>query len=247
MYSRFSRQTMISSFGEDSQKLLFNASVLVVGAGGLGTCALFLTHYGIGKIGIVDGDKVEPSNLNRQILHKEGSLGEYKTSSALNFLIERNSEIKFKTYSFFIKSLEDMENIWNDQEYDVIIAATDNLESRFILGDFCALKKVPLVYGTVWEFTGQLTTYIPGNACLRCMFPTWSENSRTKLRKGIVGTTCGVVASLMAEEAVRILSKRNPLFAESLFLIDIEKPNQMAKKLKLRGSEPKCPFCGQKN
>lgn len=168
--SRFSRQIILPEIGVKGQLKLKNASVLCVGAGGLGCpAALYLCGAGIGHIGIVDYDVVELNNLHRQIVHQEQSIGKPKATSIKDHIQTLNSTIRVTEYNDQFNSKNAL-SIIND--FDVVLDATDNVASRYLLNDACVLAGKPLVSGSALQFEGQLTVYnYQGGPCYRCLFP----------------------------------------------------------------------------
>ncbi|MDD7732109.1 MAG: HesA/MoeB/ThiF family protein, partial [Eubacteriales bacterium] len=166
---RYSRQTVIEEIGTKGQEKLKRSSVLIIGCGGLGSpAALYLASAGIGRIGLVDDDIVSISNLQRQILHGETDLGVPKTESAENSIKRINSDIIIDKYQERLTE-DNAEEIF--REYDFIIDATDNFESKFLINDVCVRMKKAFVHAGVMGFKGQVMTYVPGKGpCYRCIF-----------------------------------------------------------------------------
>lgn len=169
--ARYSRQIILSDVGVKGQLNLKNSSILIVGAGGLGCpSALYLAGAGIGRIGIVDYDEVEITNLHRQLLHTEGSINQSKVLSAKEALTKLNSNIEIIPYKIQLDSLNALDII---KHYDVILDCTDNVATRYLLNDACVMSKKPLVSGSALQFEGQLTVYNHNKGpCYRCIFPT---------------------------------------------------------------------------
>jgi molybdopterin/thiamine biosynthesis adenylyltransferase len=162
---------MLPDIGKHGQKKLKNSSILMVGAGGLGSSAAFyLAGAGVGCIGIVDDDVVAKSNLNRQILHPSSSIGESKVISAKKTLNNFNPDIDIKTYPFKFTRGKQFDNLIKD--YDLILDCTDNFDTRYAINETCINQKKPWVYGGISEFEGQVMTIIPGTTpCYRCLYP----------------------------------------------------------------------------
>ncbi|WVZ82319.1 hypothetical protein U9M48_029592 [Paspalum notatum var. saurae] len=171
MIYRYSRHLLLPDFGVEGQRKLSQSSILVVGAGGLGSpVALYLAACGVGCLGIVDGDDVELNNLHRQIIHKESYVGQPKVKSAADACREINSSIKVVEHHHTLKPCNALEIV---QKYDIVVDATDNLPTRYMISDCCVLLKKPLVSGAALGLEGQLTVYHhDGSPCYRCLFPS---------------------------------------------------------------------------
>ena len=171
---KYERQIIIPDFGLEGQLKLKKSKVLIVGLGGLGSGALYyLASAGIGHIGILDKDKVDLTNLNRQILHYEDDIGVLKIISAGNKISKLNPDVKIKEHNV---SLSDENARSIISQYDFVIEASDNFETKFLVNDTCVKLAIPFVIGGVLQFEGQLMTVIPKkSACYRCMFPDQHE------------------------------------------------------------------------
>jgi molybdopterin-synthase adenylyltransferase len=199
---RYARNLVLPDFGEIGQEKLLNAKVLVIGAGGLGSPAIFyLASAGIGTIGIIDGDVVEISNLQRQILHFTDDINNIKVESAKEKIKKLNPDINIKTYNeIFNKTNAD--KILKD--YDFVLDCTDNIESKFFINDACVANNKPFSHAGISEFEGQLITIIPGEtACYRCIFHSEPKGFIKKL--GVPGFVPGVVGTIQATEAVKFI------------------------------------------
>ncbi|MCL2662740.1 MAG: HesA/MoeB/ThiF family protein [Oscillospiraceae bacterium] len=202
----YSRQIIMKDIGIDGQKKLAEASVLVVGCGGLGAPVLYyLTAMGIGHLGLCDGDKVALSNLNRQILFTMDDIGKQKAKTASKQLKALNPDLRTTVYDMNIDEKSAEEII---PEYDIVVDCLDNFESRFILGDACIKAKKPLVHAGVSEYYGQLMTIIPGkSACLRCIFPKGipTGDGSSVFPVPVIGPTPGVLGAMQAMEVAKNL------------------------------------------
>jgi len=199
----YSRQIMMKDIGADGQQKLTEASVLVVGCGGLGAPVLYyLTAMGIGHLGLCDGDTVSLPNLNRQILFTMEDIGKPKASTAGKRLTDLNPDLTTAVYDKYMdKELADA----IIPGYDIIIDCLDNFNSRFILNDACVKAGKPLVHAGIGEYYGQLMTIIPGKGpCLRCLFPN-GVNDEPDIKTGVIGPTPGVIGSMQAMEAAKYL------------------------------------------
>ena len=207
----YSRQIMMKEIGEQGQQKLAEASVLVVGCGGLGAPVLYyLTAMGIGHLGLCDGDTVSLSNLNRQILYTADDIGKPKAKTASKRLSLLNPGLKTTVYD------EPMDELLANKiikDFDVVVDCLDNFEARFILNDGCVSAKKPFIHAGVGEFYGQLMTIIPGKSpCLRCLFPNGiranghiSNQVTSEPVSGIIGPVPGIIGSMQALEVCKYL------------------------------------------
>ena len=235
--TRYSRQIMIPNWNIEGQLKLKNAKVTIVGVGGLGCpAALYLTAAGIGKITLIDREKVELSNLNRQILHWSRDVGKFKTLSALEKLSELNPSINFESYEEQVdeKSVRKMIKGSN-----VVVDCLDNWKTRFILNEACVTERIPLVHAGVYSWYGQITTIIPGESpCLRCILP---EPPKEEEKFPILGVTAGILGLLEALETIKlIVGLGNPLVGRMLFF-DGETLSFQEARIQRRRY---CPVCG---
>jgi molybdopterin/thiamine biosynthesis adenylyltransferase len=237
---RYARQIILPEVGGEGQKKLLQAKVLVIGAGGLGSPAIqFLAAAGVGKIGIADGDEVDISNLQRQTIHA-GNLGMNKAESAKLFVEKLNPDVEVVTYPYHL-SAENIREVV--REYDVILDCTDNFVARFLINDACVIEKKPFVHAAVLRFEGEMMTIIPPEtACYRCVFrhapPPGSVPSCQEA--GVLGVTTGVLGTLQAAEAIKIIlgigeTLANRMLHVDLFTMDFTE-------LKIRRDE-NCPVC----
>lgn len=241
---RYSRQIIIPEIGGKGQKKLLKAKVLVIGAGGLGSAAIqYLAGAGVGTLGIVDGDKVDISNLHRQPIHA-GNLGENKALSAKKFVETLNPDVKVDTYPFNIDPSNIRELI---KKYDVVLDCTDNFSSRFLINDACVLERKPLVHAAVLRFEGQIITILPGeSACYRCLFRRAPPPGTTPSCReaGIIGMATGILGTLQAMEAIKIiLGFKDKLLTNTLLYVDLL--TMEFTKMKVKRDE-NCPICSGK-
>lgn len=218
---RYSRQMIINGFGEEGQQRLAAGKVLVVGAGGLGSAAAYyLAAAGVGTIGIIDDQDVELSNLQRQILHNTGRIGMSKAESAKKTLNALNPEIEVVPYDFRLTAASARELVG---KYDIVVAALDNEETRYLVNEACVALRKPLVEGGVAGFCGRLMTVLPGvGPCYACVFPPSRHDGGKKPGAGgplpVLGTSPGVIGVLQAHEVLKLLLKMgNPLVGRMLF------------------------------
>ena len=242
--SRYSRQMLLSEIGKSGQLALKAKSVLIVGCGGLGCPAsLYLTAAGIGRIGLVDNDLVEKSNLHRQVLHIESRIGLPKTESAVESLKAINSNVVFEAINCRLNRSNASEII---SKYDIIIDGTDNPMTRYLLSDVCVLNNKPLVSGSALRFEGQLTVYNYDSEtpCYRCLFPTPPPAGTVTNCSdgGVLGVIPGIIGQLQALETIKIAIGRKPTYAGQLLLFNGLEGT--FKSVKIRGKRENCVSCG---
>jgi adenylyltransferase/sulfurtransferase len=241
--TRYSRHLLLEEVGKDGQVRLKQARALVIGMGGLGSpISLYLAAAGVGTIGIVDFDAVELSNLQRQILHSTESVGKKKTQSAKARLLEVNPEITVIVHEERI-SVENALSLIGD--YDLIIDGTDNFQTRYLVNDACVLGKKPLVYGSIFRFEGQATVFSPPEGpCYRCIYPDPPEAGAVPncAEGGVLGVLAGVIGSIQAAEAIKLILGRGQSLMGRLLLYDALEANFDTLNLK---RNPNCPLCGK--
>lgn len=201
----YRRQILLPELGEAGQEKLAASSVLVCGCGGLGSPALlYLAALGIGRLGLLDGDIVSYSNLNRQVLYGRSDVGRRKAEAAAERIRFLNPDIKLDVYAEYLTE-ENASSLLSG--YDLALDCLDNFPSRFILNDACVSLEIPFIHGGVNRLRGQTMTVIPGRtACLRCLFPDGAEGAPDTEDKAIIGATAGVIASLQVTEAFKYLT-----------------------------------------
>lgn len=240
--ARYSRQIILSEIGVQGQLKLKRASVLVVGAGGLGCpSSLYLAGAGVGRIGLLDYDEVELTNLHRQLLHTESTVGLTKVDSARDYLQELNSQIELSTHHCQLTSDNALAIL---EQYDIVVDATDNVATRYLLNDACVLLKKPLVSGSALQLEGQLTVYNHKNGpCYRCLFPTPPppETVTNCGDGGVLGAITGVIGALQALETIKIILGNDGVLSGRLLLFDGHQ--SCFRNLKLRGKKPDCTVC----
>ncbi|KAK3092896.1 hypothetical protein FSP39_008560 [Pinctada imbricata] len=251
--SRYSRQLILPEIGVQGKEFIYNnhicqlsissKSVLIVGAGGLGCpSAVYLAAAGIGRLGIVDYDEVELSNLHRQVLHSEAKVGVTKSVSAAEACRSLNSKVEYVPYHLQLDSSNAIQII---QEYDIVLDASDNVATRYLLNDACVLTKKPLISGSALRFEGQLTVYNYANGpCYRCLFPKPPppETVTNCSDGGVLGVIPGIIGSLQALEALKIAAGQESSFSGKLLMFDGMEGT--FHKIKLRGRQPMCVVCG---
>ena len=221
-FSRYQRQIILPDFGEEGQQKLLNASVLVVGVGGLGSvAALYLTAAGVGTIGLMDADTVALHNLQRQVLYREDEIGESKVEKAVNTLGRLNSQVKIVPYPFFLTS-ENASDIIKD--YDIIIDCTDNYPTRYLINDTCVTLGKPFIYGSIGDTKGQLAVfnYQTPSANYRTLYPNEKELvAQGNINRGVMGVLPSVIASLQVNEVVKMITGTGKVLKDTLFMIDL--------------------------
>jgi len=230
---RYTRQIKLRGFGTEAQQKLQNASVLVVGAGGLGVPALqYLAGMGIGTIGIADGDKVGMTNLNRQVLYYEAEVGLSKATVASNKLALQNSSITIKAFDTFL-SVENAIQIIAD--FDLVIDATDNFAARYLINDACVILGKPFIYGAIQEYEGHVSVFNyeegPTYRCLYPDFPTSNEIPDCNTA-GVLGVVPGIIGCQQALEAVKVITGVGRPASGYLRIFDFLENDQYEVKLK---------------
>ena len=202
MKDRYSRQLSVEGFGQKAQDKLADATVAVVGVGGLGSPACqYLAAAGVGKLIIVDDQRVEGSNLNRQILHweEDALLPRYKVESARNKLKDLNSEVLVEALP--MKLMED--NLYILEDADLTLDCLDNPKGRYLLNRHCLATRTPLVHGAVEGMAGHVVTFVPGGPCLRCAFPHLTSHRGSV---PVLGAVAGVIGAMQAMEAIKLIT-----------------------------------------
>jgi len=239
---RYSRHLLIPEVGEVGQLKLLDAKVLLLGAGGLGSpAALYLAAAGVGTLGIVDADTVDASNLQRQILHNTDRLGQYKTESARETINALNPDVKVVEHRTRLSAENVLDLI---RDYDVVVDGADNFPTRYALNDASVILNKPVVHGSIFRFEGQTTVFKPYDGpCYRCLFPEPppAELAPSCAEAGVLGVLPGIIGSLQAIEAIKlILGIGDPLIGRLLLYDALE---TSFRELKLR-RDPDCPVCG---
>lgn len=241
---RYSRQIILKNIGPIGQKKILNSSVLVIGAGGLGSPVLFyLAALGVGKIGIVDFDNVDISNLNRQILFDTKDIKKSKSKIASLRLKKINPDINIK---YFKKKL-DKKNIKNiSKNYDILVDGSDNFETKFLVNDYCLKSKKILICGAIGKYDGHIFTFNfkkKNSPCLRCFFQLIPSNELLNCEtEGIIGTISGIVGTIQANEVLKEILKIGESLCGQLLIINSLEINFRKVKLKKR----KNCICNQK-
>ncbi len=242
--ARYSRHLIMPEVTLEGQKRLKAASVLCIGAGGLGSpIALYLAAAGIGRMGLVDGDTVDFSNLQRQILHGTKDVGRKKLNSAKDRIREVNPNVQVDLYDTFFTAENAREIV---EPYDIVIDGTDNFPTRYLSNDICVFLKKPNVYGSIFRFDGQCTVFAPhlGGPCYRCMFPEPPPPGMVPscAEGGVLGVLPGIIGVMQAIEAVKLIMDIGETLMGRMIAFDALK--MKFREFKLR-KDPKCPVCSE--
>jgi molybdopterin/thiamine biosynthesis adenylyltransferase/rhodanese-related sulfurtransferase len=242
--ARYSRHLLIPEVGEQGQLKLLDSRILLIGAGGLGSPAsLYLAAAGVGRIGIVDADVVDESNLQRQIVHSTEVLGEPKVESAKRTIEALNPDVQVVAYQERLTS-ENVDRILADG-WDVIVDGADNFPTRYLVNDASIWHDIPVVHGSIYRFEGQVTVFKPGDGpCYRCLFPSPPppELAPSCAEGGVLGVLPGIIGSLQANEALKLaLGIGQPLVGR-LMLFDALAAE--FNEVSIR-RDPECPVCGE--
>jgi len=240
---RYHRQIILPQVGPRGQERLKNASILLVGVGGLGSpSALYLAAAGIGRLGVVDGDVVELSNLQRQVLHDTPSVGRFKTESAHRRIARINPDVDVQEYPVRLTSDNALSIL---EGWDVVVDGSDNFPTRYLVNDACVLLGIPFVYGAIFRFEGQASVFArPGGPCYRCLFrdPPPPDAVPSCAEAGVLGVLPGLLGTIQATEAIKlVLGIGNPLVGR-LLLVDTL-PMEF-REVELR-KDPDCAVCGE--
>jgi sulfur-carrier protein adenylyltransferase/sulfurtransferase len=239
---RYSRHLIMPEVGMDGQLKLKQAKVLCIGTGGLGApLGLYLTAAGVGRIGLVDFDVVDSTNLQRQVLFGTTDVGKPKIQAAANRLRDLNPDIQIDTFETHLTSDNALEIM---KDYDIVVDGTDNFPTRYLVNDACVILGKPNVYGSIFRFEGQITVFgYPGGPCYRCLYPEPPPPGLVPscAEGGVLGVLPGIVGTIQAAETLKlIIGKGDPLVGR-LMLFDALA--MKFRELKLR-KNPECPVCG---
>jgi molybdopterin/thiamine biosynthesis adenylyltransferase/rhodanese-related sulfurtransferase len=240
--NRYQRHLLLPEVGEAGQQKLLDSKVLLLGAGGLGSpAALYLAAAGVGTIGIIDMDVVDESNLQRQILHNLDRIGDRKVDSAKKTLTMLNGDVDVVTYDVRLGADNVLDII---DGYDVIVDGTDNFPTRYLVNDASLIKRIPVVHGSIFRFEGQATVFDPYNGpCYRCMIPEPppAELAPSCSEAGVLGVLPGIIGSIQAMEAIKILLGLGDSLAGRLLAYDALEESFRTFKVP---RDPECPACG---
>ena len=240
---RYSRHLILPEVGLSGQKKIRASSVLCIGAGGLGSpIAMYLAAAGVGKLGILDFDSVDFSNLQRQIIHGTADVGRPKTLSAEETIKSINPNVEVVTYNARITSENALDLI---RPYDIVVDGTDNFPTRYLTNDACVLLKKPNVYGSIFRFEGQASVFAPhlGGPCYRCLYPEPPPPGMVPscAEGGVLGVLPGIVGTIQATEILKLALGRGSSLIGRLLLFNAL--DMKFRELKLR-RDPECPVCG---
>jgi adenylyltransferase/sulfurtransferase len=241
--ARYSRHLIMPEVTLEGQKRIKAASILCIGTGGLGSpIALYLAAAGVGRLGLVDFDVVDFSNLQRQILHGTDDVGRKKLNSAKDRIKAVNPNVQVDLHDCFFQSENAKELV---QNYDIIVDGTDNFPTRYLSNDVCVLTKKPNIYGSIFRFEGQCTVFAPhlGGPCYRCMFPEPPPPGMVPscAEGGVLGVLPGIIGVMQAIEAIKlIIGIGEPLIGR---LVSFDALKMRYKEFKIR-RDPNCPICG---
>ena len=241
---RYSRHLILPDVGLAGQKKIKGASVLCIGAGGLGSpIAMYLAAAGIGKLGIVDFDTVDYSNLQRQLLHTDADIGRPKAQSAKETIQGINPNIEVVLHNTRITSENAFDLI---RPYDIVVDGTDNFPTRYLTNDACVLLKKPNVYGSIFRFEGQASVFAPhlGGPCYRCLYPEPPPPGMVPscAEGGVLGVLPGIIGCIQATEILKLAIGRGSSLVGRLLLFNAL--DMKFRELKLR-RDPECPVCGE--
>lgn len=238
---RYSRHILLKDVGVEGQEKIRNGKVLVVGAGGLGApVALYLAAAGVGTIGIVDGDVVDLSNLQRQVIHFTGDVGHPKVESARDKMLAINPNVKVNTIRDFLMSDNALDII---KDYDFIVDGTDNFPVKFLINDACVMAGKPFSHGGILRFEGQTFTHLPGTACYRCLFksPPPANAVPTCSQAGVLGAIAGMLGTIQAAETLKYLTGVGELLTNKLLTFNAKTMD--FRKINTR-RQASCAICG---
>ncbi len=217
---RYSRHIILQNVGVEGQEKINNGKVLIVGAGGLGSpAALYLAAAGVGTIGIIDGDVVDMTNLQRQVIHHTPDVGKAKVLSAEEKIAALNPDVKVNAYHELLTT-DNIKAIIS--EYDFIIDGTDNFPTKFLINDACVFYKKAFSHGGILRFEGQTFTHIPGSMCYRCLFPAPPADNAvpTCSQAGVLGSIAGILGTIQATEALKYLIGIGDLLTNRILIFD---------------------------
>ncbi len=239
---RYSRHILLPEVGGKGQLKLLAGKVLVIGAGGLGSpAALYLAAGGVGKIGVIDGDTVDLSNLQRQILHFTSDVGRPKVASAVAKMRSMNPDVEIKTYQEHLTAANAFEIL---SGYDFVIDGTDNFPSKYLVADACHFAGKPYSHAGILRFDGQIMTVLPQQTtCYRCIFnsPPPPDAVPSCSQAGVLGVVAGVIGTLQAAEAFKFILGQGRLLTDTLLIYNALDANFRKVSLK---RNPDCPLCG---
>jgi molybdopterin/thiamine biosynthesis adenylyltransferase len=239
--TRYGRHLVLEGVGEEGQKKLLEGRVLIVGAGGLGSpVAMYLAAAGVGTIGIVDGDMVDLSNLQRQVIHRTADIGRPKVESAKERMLAINPGVTVDAYRQLLTS-DNAEQLIGP--YDMVVDATDNFDVKYLISDTCVRMDKPFSHGAILHYYGQTFTHVPGSACYRCLFGEQpaAGSVPTGAQAGLLGAVAGMLGTIQAAEVLKYLTGAGELLTNRLLTFDAL--NMNCRTLRMP-RDPHCPACG---
>jgi molybdopterin/thiamine biosynthesis adenylyltransferase len=239
---RYSRHIILQDIGVEGQEKILAGKVLIVGAGGLGSpVSLYLAAAGVGTIGIIDGDVVDLTNLQRQVIHFTKDVDKPKVISSREKIQQLNPDVRVNVYYELLTT----ENIFDIiKDYDIVVDGTDNFATKFLVNDACVLAGKPFSHGGILRFEGQTFTYIPGSGCYRCIFhsPPPTDAVPTCSQAGVLGSIAGMLGTIQATEVLKFFTGVGELLTNRMLIFD-------AKSMNFRTSNfhrnKNCPICGE--
>ena len=239
---RYSRHIILKDVGIEGQQKIAESKILVVGAGGLGSPALlYLAAAGVGRLGIADGDVLDLSNLQRQVIHFTADIGKPKVISAKEKIEKLNPDVEVVVHHEMLRAANILDIV---KDYDFVIDGTDNFPTKFLVNDACVLAGVPFSHGGILRFDGQTFTILPGeSACYRCIFikPPPANLVPTCSQAGVIGVIAGILGTLQANEALKYVLGKGELLSDRLLIFDALETRFREVKIK---KNPNCPVCG---
>ena len=238
---RYSRHIILNEVGGKGQEKILNGKVLIIGLGGLGApAALYLAAAGVGKIGLVDGDVVDLTNLQRQVIHFTPDINKPKVLSAKEKIKQINPECEVEIFQERANASNIAKII---KDYDFIIDGTDNFPAKFLINDACVIFKKPYSHGGILRFDGQTMTYVHGSACYRCIFinPPPKDAVPSCSQAGVLGAVAGMLGTIQAAEALKFLIGKGNLLTNRLFIFNALNMEFRTAAFK---RNLKCPVCG---
>ena len=238
---RYNRHLILDGFGEQAQVKLLQSKVLLVGAGGLGSpVALYLAAAGVGTIGLVDGDMVSLTNLQRQVIHATSSVGQLKVDSAAERIKDLNPDVQVVKHPYFLTEDNAAGLI---REYDFIIDGSDNFSTKYLVNDACVMEGKACSIGGILRYAGQLMTHVPGSACYRCLFPEppAMNEVETCSMVGVLGSIAGMLGTVQATECIKYLTGTGELLTDALLTFDAI--SMRWNRLEFEHN-PECALCG---
>lgn len=217
---RYNRHLILEGFGREAQEKLLQAKVLLVGAGGLGSpVALYLAAAGVGTIGVVDGDTVSITNLQRQVLHSTKDINRPKVEVARERIEAMNPDVNVRTYELYLNEANAMKLI---ESYDFVIDGTDNFATKYLVNDACVMLDKAFTMGGISKYSGQVMTHLPGTACYRCLFPEppAKEDVETCATVGVLGSIAGMLGTVQATECIKYLAGVGQPLTNTLLTFD---------------------------